>query len=315
MSLEPKISVVMPLYNVEEEYLRKSIECILNQTFPDFELIIVNDASTNNSEDVVLSYKDDRIRYFKQSEQGGQSKARNLALREAKGDYIFCVDADDWVELDSLEKTYKKSSEFDLDVLLYGAYDYDAKTGNTRFWLKDLERLPQDRDYFGYHDPAIFEQIFNLNHTCWGKLFKRSFLIDNNLFFYEGLIFEDLEYYFRYMLKAKRVGFIKDHLYYYRRNLDSSTISNANEKHFDLIKILQLIEETINEYNLYDQFRTGYNEYKISLLCYRYKLISVENKERFKQLITEELKKMNLTMEDRKRLNGFNRMFVDFFLN
>lgn len=88
------ISVLMPVYNTKEEYLRASIESILNQTFTDFEFIIVNDGSTNNAEEVILSYKDNRIKYVKQENQGIVG-ALNNAWSKASGKYIARMDSDD----------------------------------------------------------------------------------------------------------------------------------------------------------------------------------------------------------------------------
>lgn len=89
-----KISVVMPVYNQKESYLREAIESILNQTYTDFEFIIVNDGSTNNAEEIILSYKDDRIVYIKQENQG-VAKALNKGLDNAQGEYIARMDSDD----------------------------------------------------------------------------------------------------------------------------------------------------------------------------------------------------------------------------
>ena len=90
----PKVSVYMPVYNIKEEWLREAIESILNQTFSDFEFIIINDGSTNNAEEVILSYKDSRIRYYKQENQG-YIAASNKGLELAQGEYIAKMDSDD----------------------------------------------------------------------------------------------------------------------------------------------------------------------------------------------------------------------------
>ena len=113
----PKISVIMPVYNTEEEYLREAIESILNQTFNDFEFIIVNDGSTNNAEDVILSYKDERIRYHFQENQG-IATALNNGFDMAQGEYIARMDSDDI----SLPNRFAKQVEFldnhpDISVL------------------------------------------------------------------------------------------------------------------------------------------------------------------------------------------------------
>ena len=106
MSGSSKISVIMPVYNTKEEYLREAIESILNQTYTDFEFIIINDGSTNNAEEVILSYEDDRIKYIKQENQG-ISKSRNNAHKIAQGEYIAVFDSDDISMPDRFEKEIK----------------------------------------------------------------------------------------------------------------------------------------------------------------------------------------------------------------
>jgi glycosyltransferase involved in cell wall biosynthesis len=113
----PKISVLMPVYNTKEEYLRQAIESILCQTYSDFEFIIINDGSTNNAKDVILSYKDDRIRYFEQ-ENKGIGATRNRSLKEAKGELCALMDSDD-ISLPNrlqIEAEYMDAHK-DIDVL------------------------------------------------------------------------------------------------------------------------------------------------------------------------------------------------------
>lgn len=104
----PKISVIMPVYNTEESYLREAIESILNQTFADFEFLIINDGSTNNSQDVILSYKDSRINYVINEKNLGLIKTLNKGFDLAKGEYIARMDSDDI----SLPKRFEKQVDF-----------------------------------------------------------------------------------------------------------------------------------------------------------------------------------------------------------
>ena len=116
MGSSPKISVIMPVYNTKEEYLREAIESILNQTYADFEFVIVNDGSTNNAEEVILSYKDDRIVYLKQENQGIVG-ALNNAWDKSRGEYIARMDSDDISFPDRFEKQVKfleENSEYSL---------------------------------------------------------------------------------------------------------------------------------------------------------------------------------------------------------
>ncbi len=100
----PRVSVLMPVYNVKEEYLRESIESILNQTFTDFEFIILDDCSSNNVEEIVKSYGDDRIRFYRNSENLGIAKSRNKLMDLARGEYSALMDNDDISHPERLKK-------------------------------------------------------------------------------------------------------------------------------------------------------------------------------------------------------------------
>lgn len=117
----PKVSVIMPVYNTKEEYLREAIESILNQTFKDFELIIVNDGSTNNAEEVIKSYKDKRIRYYKNETNIGIPKTRNRLLSLATGQFIANMDSDD-ISLPERLKTQVDYLENNPNISIIGSW-------------------------------------------------------------------------------------------------------------------------------------------------------------------------------------------------
>ena len=139
----PKISVVMPVYNTDEEYLREAIESILNQTFTDFEFIIINDGSTNNAENVILSYKDSRILYLKNQENLGLIKTLNYGFDLVKGKYIARMDSDDI----SLPTRFEKQVEF---------FDKNPDIGILGTWFncipknRIVETFPNDKDIKEY---------------------------------------------------------------------------------------------------------------------------------------------------------------------
>ena len=113
-----KISVIVPVYNVED-YLRKCLDSLVNQDFKDYEIIVVNDGSPDNSWDIILEYEEKYskiIRAFKK-ENGGLSSARNFGLEKAKGKYVCFIDSDDYVSLDFLSKLYNKAIEEDADIV------------------------------------------------------------------------------------------------------------------------------------------------------------------------------------------------------
>lgn len=135
----PKISVLMPVYNTEEIFLREAIESILNQTYADFEFLIIDDGSTNNTEDIILSYKDERIKYIKNEQNIGLIKTLNKGINLAQGEYIARMDSDDI----SLPERFAKQVKFldenpDIDVL--GTWFQCLPSGRI------VETSPKDKD-------------------------------------------------------------------------------------------------------------------------------------------------------------------------
>lgn len=310
MEQNPSISVIMPVYNTPKKYLKKAIDSVLNQTFKSFELIIVN-SSTDDSEELILDYDDSRIKYIVQN-KGGQSKARNIGLKTAKGKYIYYIDADDWIEKNTFEKMFNHSEKWNYDILISNAVDHNIKTKEYKDWAFDFSTFFKESTIYDINDATLSQCIFAMSPTPWGKLYKKNFLLENELFFIEDVIFEDLELYFRYMIKAKKIGFVADKFYYYRTFVENSSTTNGDRRHFSIIKVLNLIKKTLIENNLYDKQRIKFYDFVIDLLKHRYTLINIDLQEEFKSLIRAEIQELNISKRDFKKLN-FSDDFLKFF--
>ena len=129
MKTSPKISVIMTAYN-KENYIKEAIESILNQTFKDFEFLIINDASTDNSKEIILSYKDPRIRYFENKKNMGVARTLNRGLRLAKGKYIARMDADDFSLPNRFILQYERLKRDRNLVIIFSDFDWVNEKGN-----------------------------------------------------------------------------------------------------------------------------------------------------------------------------------------
>ena len=125
--MAPKVSVIIPLYNAEK-YFRECMRSVLSSTLKDIEIIVVNDGSTDNGPEIAKHFaeKDERIRMFSQ-ENSGLSAARNMGMKEARGDYLAFVDSDDWVEKGVLEAMYRVACTHKSDLVIANAQVYDDK--------------------------------------------------------------------------------------------------------------------------------------------------------------------------------------------
>ncbi len=173
-----KISVIVPIYN-SEKYLNKCLDSLVNQTFKDIEIVLVNDGSTDGSEEIIKDYleKDDRIIYFKQP-NGGQASARNLGLSKASGEYISYLDSDDYVDLDMLE-TIDQHTKDGYDIILSDYY-INRKDG------EEYHKL-----YTGNIGEVKLIDYWKFDTCPWNKVYKKSFLLDNHFSFPEGIMYED----------------------------------------------------------------------------------------------------------------------------
>lgn len=224
-----KISVIIPVYNAEK-FLHKCLDSVLNQTYKDYEIILVNDGSKDNSGAICDEYaaKYDFIRAF-HKENGGASSARNYGLKLAQGEYINFVDADDWMELDMYEKLVNAAGD-GVDLVMCNCKRPDGNGGYNKFTY-DLPSGYYDRERIleSVYPCMIMQEHMDFNPLIapWGKLYKRSLLVDNGIDFDETLRFCEDEL-FSAIVSEKMQSFyyLKDeHLYIYYYNPNSSVTS------------------------------------------------------------------------------------------
>ena len=206
----PKLSIIVPVYNVER-YLRQCIDCILAQTFKDFELLLIDDGSSDNSGKICDEYarKDPRIRVFHKP-NGGVCSARNVGLKNAVAEYITFSDSDDWMENKWLSSMLEGMDETDLVV-----------TGHVRHWDDGrIEVLPlEDKIYKRNEYSKICAHLMNIGQMgyLWTMVFKKSIIQNNNVFFNEQMSFqEDLEFILRYLLYTSSFRTLPCCNYHYR---------------------------------------------------------------------------------------------------
>lgn len=228
-----KFSVIIPVYNVEL-YLRECLDSVLNQTFADWEAICVNDGSTDGSASILDEYalKDERIVVVAQS-NAGTAAARNTGMKVAKGDYIFFLDGDDWLESNTLQSI---ADQLDgEDVLCFSGRRYFEE-------LKEYHQADQlsERQYKSgmdyYNDNALLPRDFAFVCVVL-RVYKRSFIIGHQLCFYDDVSYEDNLWVPIVLYNAGPVKVISDVLYVYRVRGGSkmSEVSLARKK--DLLEV------------------------------------------------------------------------------
>ena len=272
-----KVSVIVPVYNTQD-YLNECIDSVLNQSLADFELICIDDGSTDASLEILKDYekKDNRVQVFSQK-NSGLAASRNAGLNVAQGEYVLFLDSDDYLKSDTLEKLYNQAIENNLDLVFFKIINFNNKTRKESrseyFDMKFLKDMVKD-EVFNW--VQIKPRIFDISVTATSKLFKRELIAD--ISFPEGLIFEDNLFFIKVILKANRAYFYDDYFYYRRIRPDSITNSYYS-KFSDCIVIYDKIIEFIKGIGKYDEFSCLIFDRQCFDLFHRFKLLSEEYKE------------------------------------
>jgi CDP-glycerol glycerophosphotransferase len=246
------ISVIVPVYNAEHD-IYKCIKSVLSQTYKNFELIIVDDKSTDKTLDIIKNISDDRIILIEKEKNGGQGESRNIGLKIAKGEYVTFLDADDLLKNYALEVLVERKGESSADMVI-GDWYYNKdglKTPSNLWWLFNKKII--DKNNKGC--------LLVIPYFSIAKLYNRKFIVDNNIWFGEGYIYEDNPFYVGVMLKANIILLCEKIVYEITVSSNSSTKTNLNgDYHAECF--LKATEE------IYNRYLAIMNQYSVSYLTY-----------------------------------------------
>ncbi len=239
-----KISIIVPVYNVEK-YLNKCLNSLVNQTIDNYEIIVINDGSPDNSQKIIDDYAQNYPNIIKAFTKvnGGLSSARNYGLEKAVGEYVAFVDSDDYVDHEMFEEMYDKAFLENFDVVACNM-NYIYKTKEvvvTSSFKSDL-----------YNENDIRESLISIYPAICNKIYKK--ILFDDIKFKEGIWYEDVELTYRLFSKVKRLGVINKAYYQYLQR-DNSITYTFNEKVFDYISNWESIIDYYKVNNLYDKYK------------------------------------------------------------
>lgn len=234
------ISIIVPVYNAEK-YLKRCIDSLLAQTYQNIEVLLIDDGSPDNSGIICDEYakKDSRFRVF-HKENGGVSSARNLGLKEAKGDYIGFVDADDYIDSKMYEILLSNLVKEKADISVCGYYQEDSEGVFKKHWPKD--------DYLVMNGEEQIKNLISNNYytcSCWDRLFKRE-LIGDTAFNESFCFYEDYLFLYEVAKNSPKTVFDSTPLYYYCNNLQSAARKPFDTKKIDIVKVCEKVMGDIN---------------------------------------------------------------------
>lgn len=285
-----KVSIVIPVYNVEK-YLERCLFSIVNQTYKEIEIILVNDGSKDNSGAICDQFvkKDSRAKVVHQ-ENRGLSEARNTGLRNVTGDYVMFLDSDDWLEFDAIEFLLGQAISQNADMVVGGVF----RTSNVVEHPKNtpvsylLTQEEYAKRYFKIESQTI-------EYYVWNKLYRRR--VVEGIEFPSGFFAEDVPTMFRYILNSQTIVVTDKIVYNYFINTSGLT-AKFTSKHFDVLKGWDLVCQYANKSNN-DRYKewAQINRYRADLallteiaLSLDYKNIRIVYKVQIKSMI-DELKK------------------------
>ena len=228
MGQTPRVSIVVPVYNVER-YLRQCLDCLVNQTYQNVEIICVDDGSTDASSEILTEYalKNSRVRVIRQK-NSGLSAARNVGFSFATGEYVMYVDSDDWIDVRTCEKAVFKAEEHAADLVMWPYIrefpDHSAPKAifseEKTFHAAECREL--QRRMIGLLGTELAHPE-NADALCtvWGKLYRRELIAQNEIHFTDLQrigTYEDGLFNLHYLAHVKNITYIPDYLSHYRKN-------------------------------------------------------------------------------------------------
>jgi len=224
VSKNPKISILVPIYNVET-YLRQCLDSLVNQTFTDTEIICINDGSTDGSLAIIQDFQksDSRIKVI-DKKNTGYGDSMNRGLKKASGKYIAIVEPDDYIDLNAFEKLYDYASTYDAEVVRANYYINKGGKDTKLLYVDQLDARriinPRQHDWIFFQAPAI-----------WSAIYKRDFLIKHDIKFLPtpGASYQDTGFNFKVWANATRAFFTTEAFLHYRTDNESSSINNPGK--------------------------------------------------------------------------------------
>lgn len=267
-----KLSIIVPVYNMaKDNKLQFCIDSLLNQTIDDYEIIAVDDASTDESPEILKKYSEDypdRVRLFLQKENKKQGAAKNVGLKAATGEWIGFIDSDDWVTPDYYEKLIGKAEATGADVV--GCH-YSIVHEHT-FEVGDVV-CNNSLDQAGFLDGEKHKKLFMQFGSMVIKVYKRNIIVENKLDFPEGIFYEDNCAGPIWSAYFSHFEMVDEPLYYYYQHSDSTVHTVEMSRLYNRMTACEILKERLTERGLYGKYHDEL-EYIFSMLYFKNTLFS-----------------------------------------
>ncbi len=299
------ISVIIPIYNVEK-YLTKCIESVINQTYKNLEIILVNDGSTDNSKEIIDKYSsiDSRIKVINKK-NGGLSDARNVGIELAKGEYITFLDSDDWIELNMYEKLYKYIKQENADIVQCSYQKvYDEEVNNQKN-KEEVNIMSGEKSLYNLGEKTV---------VVWNKIYKRELF--NDIRFPKGKYHEDEFTIYKVLYKANKIVDLNLPLVYYRQREDSIMNSKFNLKRLDALEAFNERLAFYKEKNLDELQQITFAQilHFTNLFYIKIKDSDIDNKHEILKVLRKSIKKDYILFMKNKYVTLKQKILLTIFI-
>lgn len=283
-----EFSIIIPVYN-GEKYIEECVQSTLNQSFEgNFEVIIVNDGSTDKTEEIIKKFDDKRIRIYK-NENGGLAYSRNFGNSKAKGKYIVYLDADDYLDKDALQIFYDKNAGNNADIILAPYYSKREHKGDIKLCFP-LKKTAQKKGFINIKNTK--GEILSTNFEAWGKAYKREFILNNDIQSPIIHLAEDLPLFYRAFVSTEKILLSEKPVYFYRKGHKKPYTKGKIDWVKETIKAVLASEEEAKKYEDFDLIKKRYAKNALRVCVYWMKEFrKLENKDEFYKFALEYLKK------------------------
>lgn len=301
-----KVSVVLPIYNVEK-YLPKCLDSVINQTLRDIEIICVNDCSTDNCENIIKEYikKDNRIKLINNEKNSGVGISRNIGVNYSNAEYISFIDSDDYIENNYIEELYNSAIKYDADIVFTNNLNIVRNNiikpyyhNRIHIWKKKLrDSWKEGISNFSVNTPEKENTPEYPLVSSVNKLFRKDFIIKNNLKFNGFIVSEDTEFFYKYLVYNPKMIYNNMAKYYYVQRHSSIThsIERDNKMILDALSVFKNIFNFYKENNA-DLLQAS-NFYNFNSFLFVFNNYKADNKNEFYKKCHDLMKELDVEID------------------
>lgn len=315
----PKITVIIPVYN-SQKFLEQCLNSIVSQSLPDIEIICINDFSQDNSWDIVKKFASNDIRFvlLENTENRKQGYCRNLGIKNANSPYIHFLDSDDWIkDKDFYKNVYEEVIKDNIDLYIFNNYEFHEDK-NCLVEDENCKRFPFLYKNFETEN-AVLKVNTNdivLSGMAWDKVYKKDFLIMNNIVFAQGVYWEDILFNFLLKISSPKIKITDKKYIVYRLNAENSTTTNILKVYKDSIKMAYISKEIFEKRGLFEKYKNVIIQNYMGALyfdiAYRVKCKSHLRFMLMKKDIKKFFNSFNLTSNDLEMFRNYNEELYNF---